>query len=556
LIFWVPCLYLLFGKKIKTLFAYAFGVITLCALLNTFVFKSNYSTISNIFTFDSLSGLSSPGIIFVLGIVSPVFICAALAYIINRNKTRLLNAAIGISLISLTVFFIYNAVGIHAGFSKAALAKNSEESNINAITPIFSLSKEKRNIIVIMSDCAINGFVKPIFDEHPALYEQFDGFTLYPNTLSFAMHTIMGVPPIWGGYEYTPKEMNARSDIPLVKKHNEALLMLPTILAGEGGDNDACFRVTVTDPSWANHDPINETSIYKDLKNVSALNTIGRYTPLWYSLNNFTKKSLTSNKINRNALWFSFLKISPPFLRKLIYDDSWYWGADEFVVSITKFLNSYTVLDLLPRLTTYDSAEPSALLITNEATHDLTFLQYPEYKPVEIVSDIGSGEFSSNTYYHINNAFYLKIGEWFDELKKENVYDNTRIIIVSDHGSNTNAKIANTEIPIAGVRREGYNPVLLVKDFYQHGTLKTDMTFMTNADVPSIVLEGIAEKINPFTGKVLDTDEKKDGVYITSNHFPQAYMHGKNKFRISDNEWIFIKDNIFDEKNWEKAAAP
>jgi hypothetical protein len=289
---------------------------------------------------------------------------------------------------------------------------------------------------------------------------------------------------------------------------------------------------------------------------VRALNTIGRYTSLWYSLNNFTQKSLTSNKINRNALWFSFLKSSPPFLRKLIYEDGWYWETNEYPEPITKFLNSYAVLDLLPRLTAYDATGPSALFITNEATHDLAFLQYPNYTPRETVSDIGSGEFSSDKLYHINSAFYLKIGEWFDELKKENVYDNTRIIIVSDHGISTNAKIAATEIPIAGVRRESYNPVLLVKDFYQHGTLKQDMTFMTNADVPSIVLEGIAEKINPFTGKALDSDEKKDGVYITNNHFFQPYMHGKYKFRISDNQWIVVKDTLFDEKNWKKAAPP
>jgi YidC/Oxa1 family membrane protein insertase len=239
LLFWMPCLYLLFGKKIKTLLAYAFCVIAVCALFNSFVFTSNYSAISNTFTFDSLSRLSSPQIIFVLGIVSPLFICAALAYSINRNKTRVLNAVMGISLVSLTTFSVYNAAGVHAGFSKAARAKNADESSITAaIKPIFSLSKEKPNIIVIMSDGAISGFVKPVFDEHPALYEQFDGFTLYPNTVSFSTHTIMAAPPIWGGYEYTPKEMNARSDVPLVKKHNEALLVLPAILTenvGGGG---------------------------------------------------------------------------------------------------------------------------------------------------------------------------------------------------------------------------------------------------------------------------------------------------------------------------------
>lgn len=31
-------------------------------------------------------------------------------------------------------------------------------------------------------------------------------------------------------------------------------------------------------------------------------------------------------------------------------------------------------------------------------------------------------------------AAMLRLGEWFDYLREEGVYDNTRIILVSDHG--------------------------------------------------------------------------------------------------------------------------
>ena len=37
-------------------------------------------------------------------------------------------------------------------------------------------------------------------------------------------------------------------------------------------------------------------------------------------------------------------------------------------------------------------------------------------------------------HYHANAAALLRLGEWFDWMREQGVYDNTRIIIVSDHG--------------------------------------------------------------------------------------------------------------------------
>jgi hypothetical protein len=217
------------------------------------------------------------------------------------------------------------------------------------------------------------------------------------------------------------------------------------------------------------------------------------------------------------------------------------------------FINAYSVLDFLPELTAYTAETPSALLITNEATHDLTYLQYPDYTPVETVTDKGSGEFSESKHYHVNSAFYLKFAEWLEDLKKNGVYDNTRIIIVSDHGAGVDAHLADTPIPIPGEQREKYNPVLLVKDFNEHGELRTDMSFMTNADVPSLAVKGIiGEPVNPFNGKPITTEPKQNGIYITINHIPLAYQHGKYTFKIQNNQWIFVHDNIFDEKNWSQ----
>jgi YidC/Oxa1 family membrane protein insertase len=543
--FWSFCIYILFDREIKKILSFSFSLAALITLANTFLLQGSYSTLSNIFMFNSLGGIeSSPALNFLTIIIYAVLIILLILFIKIKNGEFYIPFLIIINFSLLAICF-YNSSKIYSVFERvrSQREKNIETSTLN---PVFSLAKDKPNLIVIMSDCAINGLVKPIFSEHPKLLEQFDGFVLYPNTVSFAMHTLMGVPPIWGGYEYTPLEMNNRKSMPLVDKHNEALLVLPQIMANAG------YEVTVTDPSWANYASINDTSIYDKYKNITAFNTIGNYTGFWYSQNPSLNNNFTSSKILRNAIWFSFLRISPPFLRVTIYDDGWYWGNQEYVKTIDKFINSYAVIDFLPELTTYDSAKPAALLITNETTHEQALLEYPDYIPVPEVVNFGKSVYSQNKIYHANNAFYLRMAEWFDELKKNNCYDNTRIIIVSDHGSGQiDANLADTGISIPNESREAYNPVLLVKEFNAHGELKTDMSFMTNADVPVIALKDISPPVNPFTGKPLTNEQKKDGVYITINHLPQAYQHNKTTFKISKNEWVHIHDNIFDEKNWE-----
>jgi YidC/Oxa1 family membrane protein insertase len=547
-VFWPVCIYFLFGRKIKTFLAFFIVILSLYALLNVVAFPGNYGVISNTFNFSTTAVLrASTGTTMVNAGVLAV-VAAVILFLTAKNKLKIISSSLGILLVSLLAFSFYNVIRIRQAYTNLLARYDEAQGSLRTVTPVFSLSKNNPNVIVFMIDGAINGFVKPIFEEHPQLKKQFDGFTLYPNTVSFAVHTLMGVPPIWGGYEYTPKKMNERDSVPLTKKHNEALLVLPRLFTGAGYD------VTVTDPSWANYAWIPDTRIYDQYEGIRAFNTSRRYNDLWYKQNNFGNDQITGTKIKRNTLWFSFLKITPPPLRQIVYDDGWYWGTDDIGSSLTDFINFYAVLDFLPEFTSYDAKKPSALFLTNEATHELVLLQYPDYIPVKKVTAMGSGEYSENRYYHVNNAFHLKFGEWLEELKKNGVYDNTRIIIVSDHGAGVDAKLADTDITIPGERREEYNPVLLVKDFYSHGELKTDNTFMSNGDVPVLALKNIIDDpVNPFTGNLLKDNPKDSGLHITINHLPLPSQHNKNTFNIRKNQWIVVHDNIFDAENWRPA---
>jgi phosphoglycerol transferase MdoB-like AlkP superfamily enzyme len=140
-----------------------------------------------------------------------------------------------------------------------------------------------------------------------------------------------------------------------------------------------------------------------------------------------------------------------------------------------------------------------------------------------------------------------RLSDYFDFLKSQGVYDNTRIILVSDHGWAHATYVTKTSLPF---HVDHYNPLLLIKDFNANGEMKTDMTFMSNADVPVIAMKELVENpVNPFTGNAITVNRKNNPLLILING-----VHDKNETEIEINpqNTYYVHDNIFDEKNWNK----
>jgi hypothetical protein len=132
------------------------------------------------------------------------------------------------------------------------------------------------------------------------------------------------------------------------------------------------------------------------------------------------------------------------------------------------------------------------------------------------------------------------------------LYDNTRIIIAADHGANINSGLfpLSEHIPF---RRETYNPLMLVKDFNADFPLKTDMNFMTNADVPTLAFKDlISDPVNPFTGNSVNDALKQEPLHITTSGKWMPYEHNTNTFKINGNEWYSVHTDIFNADNWQK----
>jgi YidC/Oxa1 family membrane protein insertase len=546
-IFWPLCIYFLFSKKTQSILAFLLVFICFLCLVNTFCFTGSYGELSSVLTF-SRAGTIKPGTSdAVINVFAMVCAIAAVFTLLLLKKREILFAALIVIISAQFAVSLSNSYTIQKEFNRYTdIIKSTGGIEKSDLSPIFHFSKEGRNIVVIMLDRAISGFIPEIFSESPDLFEKFSGFTYYPNTVSFNSHTLMGAPPLFGGYEYTPEEINKRPSESLVKKHNEALLLMPRIFLDSG------FSVTVTDQPWANYSWIPDVRIYDNYPGIAAYNTKQAYTDIWLKDNDDFFTQFKDIVLRRNFIWFGFFKISPLILRDAVYKNGEYWNTDRLVTDYSLLLDNYAVLDFLPGLTDTKAASLNTFLsFVNDITHEPNFLQAPDYIPIPEVTDFGNTKYAHIINYPVNAAALKRLGTWFDYLKQNGVYDNTRIIIVSDHGADIDSGIF-TDTARIPFRREIFNPLLLIKDFNAAGSLKTDESFMSNADVPALAFKDvILDPVNPFTNKKI-TANKSNYFNIAAVEKWEPGDHTANTFTIFNDQWYSVRDDIFLESNWSK----
>ena len=415
----------------------------------------------------------------------------------------------------------------------------------------LSLSKNGNNVVVIMLDRAMGEYLPYILNEKPQLKEKFAGFTYFPNVISYGGHTIFGAPCIFGGYEYTPAEMNKRPNESLKKKHNEASKLMPELFAKAGYNVIAGTAytedTTITDEESA--------------KEIVAMN-------------------------NRNFYFYGLFKSAPIILQKFLYDKGDYLSGkvlnQEMSTLYTafgvdkNFIKEYKTLDSLPEMSKIDEQGNNFLMFVNKATHAPCLLQMPDYVPNSKVNNlelfneqvytIGNRTLKMSTreqisHYHANMAAMLKLAEWFDYMKDNGVYANTRIILVSDHGAPLyhfdELLLKDDKGNVETL--EWYYPLLLVKDFGSKDFVVSN-EFMTNADVVTIATNGIiTNPVNPFTGKVISNKTKyQDVQYVFGARAHTLNKHDENTY--IPGRWYSVHTNMWNRSNWkiarEEAVLP
>ncbi len=595
---WFGVFYWLASPKGKAIFDRAIWIACPIMLVNYMFFGRNLGNLSSVLQYEKLY------FVFLEHLLNAVVVLAlavAAYFVIVKYK-------------KVTIGVLTLSVAAIAGMSTINVIKSSGEIrtyDVSALTggePSFELSKTGQNVVVIMMDRALGAYFPYVMKELEARkadgYDDYsgeflEGFTYYPNAISFGGSTNFGVPALLGGYEYTPVEMNRRDALRLAEKQNEANLLMPRVFteptqsAGAWAD-----KAYVFDPVYVNYNWISDLSVYDDYKDrIKARNVIG-----YYMDENQARAAVACK--DRDFYNFSLTKALPLALQAPFYQGGNYNKVVGTVSSQTildaarasgvraSFLENYGNLVNLPRATaTTEQKVNRFVFISNNMCHEPMMLNEETYDPYvydeegnktsQLVAQVDNTAYNEKykdrftldgeeakkyglkgsnhklrvrsgnqmSHYQTNLCALLKLNRWLENLKEKGVYDNTRIIIASDHGRSLNS-VGDLTFVGAPESVERFVPLMLVKDFARDGALKVNGDFMTVADVPTLATQGLFNATNPYTGKAINADEKTAHAQfiITSEHWQTSTNNG---YAFEKSKWYSVEKDIWEKNNWK-----
>lgn len=553
---WPLVIYGISPRKTRGILALVLLFFVFSVLVNVFIFGGQYGFVSNLFLFDDPSVLDASKIQTIAPLVLVLLALVLATIVLQTKRAQWISSLLLILLLSSGASGVFAMVQINREYTSHVLnlAENEQlDREGEELTPIMTLSRTEKNVVVIFLDRAINSFFPLIVEQFPYLREQYSGFVYYPNTVSYGRKTVTGSPAMMGGYEYTPDEMNARSNEKLVDKHNESTLVLPLLFSQRGLD------ATVLNPPLPNHKWSDDFSAFQPYPEIAVHGVTGRYNSLYLhdeDVGQLLGDGEISALIIERFPMFVLLRSMFPPIRKLLYDDGSYFLNRESPENLDEFIDSFAVLYYLPKLTQIGDGNGAYVFLGNDTTHTPIFLQSPSYVPALNVTDYSSPLQMDSAYgkmeqrhYHANAAALLQVGKWLEYLKEMGIYDNTRVIIVADHGYDI-VTPAFKDFAGHGKAMAKFNPLLLMKDFNATGDIVTESTFMTNGDAPLFALKDFVDNpINPLTNKNMKDYIKKDrvNVYKVPTQFGKD---GGTVFNIDFSQSYMVQNDIFEESNW------
>ncbi len=389
-------------------------------------------------------------------------------------------------------------------------------------TPVISLSKDKQNIVYIIADMFHGWNINEILEQEPDLKKQLKGFTWYPNTITISSHTCGSISALLGGFDYSLDKLNKDDSRNMQEKITQVTKEFYNKVKSSG------YQFTGTKMMYSTID----------------LETFDTYIPKWHDDWNIYNSDLNiglPRELGYTILWENAAFYTAPlFLKPKIYNNGkWLHGNIEENLNVNKAL-PYNFLRLLPYISNAKNDEPNFVYLHNLASHH----------PWNIIDD--NGRMQTDQRIFDNNKWVFKtIVNWFKWMQDNDVYDNTKIVLISDHGPHWKAfegdvdmnipVTMNPSLKVTGEKIMEMFPLLMVKDFNEEGNLKEDWRFMCNADAPAILFD----ENDPTKGEPIEGRE----ITVTNAYWSRKIWL-ENTLRIKHK--IVVKDNVFNLNNWEK----
>ena len=486
-----------FPKKYNTAAAFLLGVVLLVGIVNTFILTGDYGTMDR-FVFQ-ISSYSTPEkrlwqhAIFSL----TVFLSALFLYLFLPYAKRIFQ-------ITLLTFLIVSAIhtfNITTARIEAERIFYSQYGNQNTSAPygqeLFSYSKNDKNIVVIILDMFTGSHFPYLLETFPELKSSLDGFTLFNNAIASSSATRYTLPSIIGGEYFTIYNQNQRRD------HHEKAAATAFYNTGDAfaragfnvgfiasGDVKKEQKLNRSDIFWL--DDIRVLRDYFLEKNPIILDN----SNIFYDVSRF--------------LAFGLFKFAPDGdIRYAIYNGgAWFFESRAFdknsvienvapYYTFSKNINTQSDKPTFKFIHSFITHFPFGIsaeggkcnyLKTGSVWKKPELFIPPESPAVveRVFHNLKSENFKEQHFDTEACSLFL-LSDYLKQLKESNIYDNTQILIVSDHAGTDSIKTMPRMKPMFF----GQDVLFLLKDFNARGELKTDSRLMANFDIATIFCENL-----------------------------------------------------------------
>ena len=542
-LFYPLFIYFLFSEKIKNYMALLSIFIMPIILINTFVIIGNYGHITPNFSFDSADKLlySSKDVY-----ISIFIILLTISILITIIKLKLSFIVNILYVILIGIFSVYI-------FNHYTIYKHNKENDkyISNDYSHFNFSKTGTNILVIILDAATGDRWNDALNMHPEYNEKFSGFELFPNTVSLAGPTLPSFPSLYGGYDYYPYKFYIEKTNNMTNWSRESLIMLPLALSKYDYTSSLMDLAyfTAFKPNYSNYNYINILSY--DYNNIVSN----------FSKANNIKEDLVNIINNKKSIRFSIFRMLPICFRHFFYQDSRWFLPN--LINLNNSIIEYYKLAEITNLININENGNYFNIVHNNITHvplsfDTNYMPSLYFRNDIITKEyleLYNGDKNAIIDLYANISAMKIISDILLFLRKNNIYNNTKIIIASDHGGiggwSTNRNSINY-VP-------GFNSLLIYKDYNSSGNVKINTNFMTSADLAYLATKHIPNIKNPYNNKIITNNQKTNGIYIVdlygydrinNKYYNDLTFQFTNSYRFK--AFYYVKDNIFDINNWKK----
>ena len=395
----------------------------------------------------------------------------------------------------------------------------------------YAFSK-KENIIVFMLDAYQNDLLEEVLDQHPEFVDNLEGFTLYENNAAVFAKTLPSIPLLLTGKAYNKDEPIA--DFFDSVYANSLLENLQT----EGWDVGL----------------YPETSIFPSI--IQSIDLDPKYMDNIVEV----KGSSTGWSEYLTGLDLSLFRSVPHQLKKMIFNNGDFWARQNLVKYTSNNDAEETDLFIYPDRKKHHAVEFAEELseFSTVELDDPAFRFYHfiiPHAPFVLDRDLNkakhNGKFS--TYQAYSFVSWKLMDAYLAELKKHGVYDNSTIIILSDHGlGNVNKRQYNNatksykSLKQYGLERSAAKSILLIKEAGDSFPLQRSSKPVSGIDIA------------PTISKMAGIDGAYEGIPIDELSADQSRPRKFNYYRFSTwdskylNEFdVFeIDGHIKDDKSW------